>query len=392
MPSTVDVTDAAPARLRAGDGLIVLTVALLAIGVVMVASAGMVVQPTGTTGLADVLGSRASGLAAAAIVALVIGARIDVLALYRLRGLSSPIPWLVLLALGALVAVHLPGIGHSAKGATRWLDLGFIRVQASEIAKWSLPMILAWHGARRAAGLGRLGPGFVAPMILVGVICALIAVEDLGTAVLVGMVATCLLVAAGVRLWQALLLLPLAALGFVAAVLHSPYRMRRLTSFVDPYQDPTDAGYQMIQSMAAVSGGGLAGRGLGNGLQKFGYLPEDTTDFIFAIVCEEIGVVGAAMILGLYAALLSCGWSIVRRCAEPFGKLLALGIVLTIGLQAAINLFVVTGLAPTKGIALPLVSSGGSGWVLTAFSIGLLVSLDRGLSRTPPVALERSPA
>ena len=136
------------------------------------------------------------------------------------------------------------------------------------------------------------------------------------------------------------------------------------------YQDPDGIGYHVIQSMAAVAGGGLPGRGLGNGLQKFGYLPEDTTDFIFAVVCEELGLIGAVVVVCLYAALLLSGFGIVRRAAHPFERLLGLGVVLTLGFQALINLLVVTGLAPTKGIALPLLSWGGTGWCLTAFSIG----------------------
>ncbi|MHC4218507.1 MAG: FtsW/RodA/SpoVE family cell cycle protein, partial [Planctomycetota bacterium] len=150
-----------------------------------------------------------------------------------------------------------------------------------------------------------------------------------------------------------------------------------LRAWWDPYRDPQGIGYHVIQSMTTVAGGGLAGRGLGNGVQKFGYLPEDTTDFIFAVVCEEMGLVGATVVVGLFGGLLLCGWAIIRRTSDPFCRLLGLGILLTVGLQTLINLAVVTGWAPTKGIALPLVSAGGTGWVLTAFSLGLLVSIGR---------------
>ena len=127
-----------------------------------------------------------------------------------------------------------------------------------------------------------------------------------------------------------------------------------------------------------MADGGLAGRGLGNGVHKFGYLPHDTTDFIFAIICEELGLLGAAAVLCLYGGLLLCGLAIVRRASSPFAALLGLGIVLTVGLQALMNLAVVTGVVPPKGIALPLVSAGGTGWVLTAFCVGLLVSMEEG--------------
>jgi len=223
--------------------------------------------------------------------------------------------------------------------------------------------------------------GFFPTLWFVGAVCVLIALEDLGTAVLIGAVAMLILLASGVRLWQALLAAPAGVAFFAAMVIQSPYRLQRLMAYLDPYQDPQGIGYHIIQSMSAVAGGGIAGRGLGNGVRKFGYLPEDTTDFIFAIICEELGVFGAAFVLFLYAALLLSAFLVVRRQAHPFLRLLGTGVMLTIGLQAAINIAVVSGVAPTKGIALPLLSHGGTGWVLTAFSIGLLVSMDRAQNR-----------
>jgi cell division protein FtsW len=189
---------------------------------------------------------------------------------------------------------------------------------------------------------------------------------------------------------------PAAILGFVALVIASPYRVNRILAYLDPYQDPQGIGYHVIQSMGAIGGGGLAGRGLGNSIQKFGYLPEGTTDFIYAIICEETGVLGAAGVIALYVVLLWCGWMVVgaaRRGAatdgaaadapalSPFAQLLGLGVLATIGLQALINISVVTALAPTKGIALPLVSRGGTGWMLTCLALGLLISMDRSTSR-----------
>ncbi|MHC5004118.1 MAG: FtsW/RodA/SpoVE family cell cycle protein [Planctomycetota bacterium] len=204
-----------------------------------------------------------------------------------------------------------------------------------------------------------------------------------GTAVLVGAAGLAVLLAGGARLRHAALLVPAAALAVAGALVQSPYRLDRLRAFLDPYGDPQGVGYHMIQSMSAVSGGGLAGRGLGNSIQKFGYLPEDTTDFIFAIICEELGIVGAGLVICLYAMLCLCALSIIRRTTDRFAQLLAIGIVATIGLQALINLAVVTGCGPTKGIALPLISSGGTGWVLTAFCLGLLVSIGRRATDPP---------
>ncbi len=379
-----------PRMMRPGHGLMLIVFALLTLGVVMVNSAGLTIDPPRGIDLKQVLLGRPTVLAMVAVGMLLIGSRIPVQRLYTARGLASPVPWIILGSLVLLVAVHVPGIGREVNGARRWISLGPIGFQPSEVAKWGLIIVLAWYAARRAGAMGSLWRGFAPPMVLVGVICALIATEDLGTAVLIGMVAVIVLLAGGAKLWHTALLAPPAAVAVGAALLSSPYRVDRLRAFLDPYQDAQGIGYHMIQSMAAVAGGGLAGRGLGNGVQKFGYLPEDTTDFIFAIICEELGLIGAVVVVCLYAGLLLCGLAIIRRAADSFSRLLGLGILATIGLQALINMAVVTGLAPTKGIALPLLSSGGTGWALTAFCVGLLVSMDRAnatqVSEAPSIA------
>lgn len=378
--------------MRAGHGLILIVIALLTFGVVMVSSSGLSIDPDRAITLRDVLLGRPTILATLAVVMMLTGMMIPTRELYRVRGLVSPVPWIVLLAVALLLLVHVPGIGREVNGARRWITLGPIGFQPSEIAKWGILIVLAWHIARRSSAMGRLWTGFLPPMVLVFVICGLIGSEDLGTAALIGAVAVCMLVAGGTKIWQAALLLPVGLLGIVAAILTSPYRINRLHAFADPYQDSQGIGYHVLQSMAAVSGGGLAGRGLGNSIQKFGYLPEATTDFIFAIICEEFGIVGALVVISLYAMLLLCGLSIVMRTMHPFQRLLGLGILLTIGFQALINLAVVTGTAPTKGIALPLLSAGGTGWILTAFCLGLIISMDRELAEIEAVDTERAAA
>jgi len=191
------------------------------------------------------------------------------------------------------------------------------------------------------------------------------------------------LLAAGAKLWHIGVLAP-AGLGVVAAgLLTSDYRMKRVTSFIDPYADPAGDGFHVIQSMGAIANGEGVGRGLGHGLQKFGYLPEDTTDFIFAIISEELGLFGVALVLFLYCVLLTTGTDIARRDTRPVARLFVLGVIATIGLQACINLLVVTKLAPTKGIALPLISSGGTGWILTSAALGLLIRFDRTQGTRP---------
>jgi len=215
----------------------------------------------------------------------------------------------------------------------------------------------------------------------------MIGIEDLGTGVLVVGVAVLLLAAGGVRIAHLMLLVPAGLAAVTVAIIESPYRVRRLLAWQDPFADPQGIGYHIIQSLSAIAGGGVSGRGLGQGIQKFGYLPEGTTDFIFANICEELGLAGAVLVVGLFAALLWSGLQIITassegRSASPGLRLFGFGVVMTVGLQALMNLLVVTGLAPTKGIALPLVSHGGTGWVLTAFSLGLLASIDRSRRAT----------
>ncbi|MGA0174215.1 MAG: FtsW/RodA/SpoVE family cell cycle protein, partial [Phycisphaerales bacterium] len=268
-----------------------------------------------------------------------------------------------------------------------WIEIGPLTLQPSELAKWAMPLFLAWWCVRPGTDLSTLRRGFLPAIAVVFAVGAIVGIEDLGTAVLIVGVSGLVLLAAGVRWRHVLLLVPVGAAAVVGAIIQSPYRVKRLLAWQDPFADPQGIGYHVIQSLSAISGGGLAGRGLGQGVQKFGYLPEGTTDFIFAIICEELGLAGAAVVVGLIVGLLWCGISIIAPRGEAaavptrFQRLLGLAILLTIGLQALINVTVVTGLAPTKGIALPFVSSGGTGWVLTAFSVGLLLAIERDAIR-----------
>lgn len=401
--------------MRAGQIIALLVLTLFVFGVVMVASARLtplrradatirVDQTTQTrayiveeadgspTMLAgrrvfDTVLGKDGRLALLALAALLVGACVPVERLASLGGLLSPAPWLLATIVGLLLITLV--IGEQAHGATRWLRIGPVRFQPSEVAKWGLPALVAWHCIRHADGMHRFFTGFAPPVVLSGIVCALIAKEDLGTAALVMSVSLLMVFAAGARWWHLAMVLPAGAVAFVGFVFASPYRISRITAFLEPFRDAQDTGYQVIQSMGAIAGGGFGGRGLGHSLQKFDYLPFDHTDFIFAIICEELGFFGAAMIVAIFVGIIACGWAIVTgrsvpapaqdrpRLVPPFSALFGFGVVLTFGLQAVINIAVVTGLAPTKGIALPLVSQGGTGWVLTAFSLGLLVSIDR---------------
>ena len=311
-----------------------------------------------------------------AILVMLIASRINVRQFFKARGISNPLPYLILISLSLVVASMVPGIGKEVNGARRWLAIGSFTFQPSELVKWIMVIAVAYWCARKRGIMHKFFAGLLPPLLLVGLGCGIIVIEDLGTAALIGVVAVCILYAGGARVWQLLLLIPPALAGLVFAIMQSTYRMNRLTAFLDPWADPQGNGYHPIQSMLAIAQGGLTGSGLGGGIQKFGYLPEDQTDFIFAIICEELGIVGASLVIILFLVLLFVGLGIVKDCRDTFGRLVALGFLLTVSIQALINIAVVTVVVPTKGIALPLVSKGGTGWILTALAIGLVASLD----------------
>ncbi|MBX3364179.1 MAG: FtsW/RodA/SpoVE family cell cycle protein [Phycisphaeraceae bacterium] len=378
--------------LRPGHVIVCGVLSLLCLGVVMVNSAGMEMAPLGlgaSVSVDTILLSRSSIYLCLAMLAMGAAAMLPVRRMADNASLPAEhAPRLTGLVLGtililtALVTVYLPGLSREMNGSHRWIafDLpmvGALSIQPSEIAKWGTVVLCAWYLARTGSGIRSFFSGLLPLMIACGAIILVILKEDLGTGALVAMTFGCLLLASQAKRWH--LLLPVAAGSgaLAAAVMAEPYRLRRLETFMDPYVDPQGAGYHMIQSMATVAGGQGWGRGLGNGLQKFGYLPEDTTDFLFAIICEELGIFGAAMVAALYILILWAGVLIVRREVRPMLKLLGLGFLATLGGQALINMLVVTGWAPTKGIPLPLVSSGGTGWILTAASLGVLVAIDR---------------
>lgn len=394
-----------PSVLRAGHIVALAALALLSLGVVMVTSASMGVEPISPDGALsssrprgvwDVLAGAGIGRTLLYFV-LAISAMWVAASLPVRRWLSTGIDEgcrgaerraLTILALGALcitgvlLLVYIPGLAPKINGARRWLripapGLGQVSIQVSEIAKWGVVMLLAWYAAAQGPNLARFRLGLTPALIALAAICGIIVLEDLGTAALIACVGCLILWAGGAKITHFVTFAPAAIVGLAAAVWLSPYRVVRLIGFIDPYADPRGIGYHMIQSMRAVASGEGTGRGLGFGVQKYGYLPEDTTDFLFAVICEELGVAGAVMVVALYAALLIASLRILQREESRVGQLVCLGVMMTVGLQAMINLAVVTGIGPTKGIALPLVSAGGTGWILTAASLGLLIAMDR---------------
>ena len=224
---------------RTGHGLILCVVTLLVFGVIMVQSAGLRIVPDQSIDIREVLLGKQAILAALAIFVMLIASYLPVQRLYTARGPTSPIPWIVLGSILLLVLVHVPGFGREVNGARRWIHidpLGF-QFQPSELAKWGLLIVLAWYATRKSGSMHLFRHGFLPPMILVGIICALIATEDLGTAVLIAAVSVGMLIAAGARLAHVALLIPVGAIGIVGAVMTSEYRINRLKAFLDPYSD-----------------------------------------------------------------------------------------------------------------------------------------------------------
>ena len=263
----------------------------------------------------------------------------------------------------------------------RWLKipLGPISVsfQPSELAKWAVIFFLATVCDKFRDGIRLYWRGFVPVCLVVGVVVALVIVEDFGTAAFIALSAFLMLIIAGVKWWHILTPLPFGAVAFSFMLIRSPSRMRRIAAFLDPEKWMNSAGYQANQSLIALGSGGLWGKGLGKGICKYGHLPEDTTDFIFAIIGEELGFVGNAAVILLFMMFIGLGILAVIRCRDRFGRLLSGGIVLAIAIQAALNIGVVTVVLPTKGIPLPFVSAGGTSMLLSAAAVGVLINIVR---------------
>ncbi len=293
-----------------------------------------------------------------------------------LRSLTS---YLLVLSLALLIIVLIPGLGTEINRARRWLRIIIgpvvISFQPSELAKWSIVFFLAAFCDKFGDEIKLYWKRFVPVCIIIGLLVGLIVIEDFGTAAFIALLSFLMLITAGVK-WQHILTpLPFGAAGFIAILIYSPNRMQRLVAYFNPDKLTDTIAYQANQSLIALGSGGLWGKGLGRGICKYGHLPEDTTDFIFAIIGEELGFVGNAVVIGLLIVFVLLGIFVVVRCRDPLGQLLAGGIIFTIGLQAALNIGVVTVVLPTKGIPLPFVSAGGTSLLLSSAAVGVLLNI-----------------
>jgi len=363
-------------RLRQRDILTLCVFSLLMLGLVMVQSAAMNVTGEAKWQWTE-RGTRHALYTLFAIVAYFVVGNLDYSLLARASAANwrKPVIWMLAVAAFTCLIVLVPHVGIEKNGARRWLPLGITQVQPSEIAKLAVVIFLAWWLTEQPVDLERFGRGFVVTLAPVGAIAVLVVIHDFGTAALIALCTIVMLIAARVKWWHLAVVIPPAIGIAMWFVMHKEYRWRRMTAFLDPWATPRGEGYHMIQSLLSFATGGLAGRGLGNGIQKLGYLPEDTTDFIFAVICEELGLFGALLTIVLYFGILYVAWQAVRQNRDSFGRMLAFGIGAMIGLQAVINIAVATVSVPTKGLSLPLVSAGGSGLIITCAALGLLHSV-----------------
>jgi cell division protein FtsW len=421
-PAAVELEDEAQGG-GCDMGILFVVGVLMTLGAVMVYSASVTLEggaPDWRRWWTSPL--RQCVFAALGLVAMFLAAHMDFRLLAWQRpgdGWRAGLP--ALLAAGLIVTALIPGVGVRGGGAQRSIPVSLgglsLTFQPAELAKLAMVVWLAallsrngWRSAeRRESGpafstLGRrdadaprrggttrnLGrpaldvrslPVYVAAIASAGVLIGLTAIEDFGTAALMGVVMVCMLFAAGAR-WSHLLATALLAVPAAAGlILIEPYRVQRVLTYFSANPDPSAEGYQVTQALIAIGSGGWWGRGLGAGVQKYGYLPQDNNDFILAVVCEELGVAGGIVVALLFLVLLWRGARIAARAADPFGRLLAAGVTLLICLQAAFNFGVVTNSVPTKGISLPFVSAGGSGVLVLGLAAGLLASVRRSCPR-----------
>jgi len=349
--------------------LIFSVIALMVFGLLMVASASMVISDK-QFGYPFHYLFRQIAFVGVGVTVAIIASRFSIETWQRYS------PLLLLLALLLLVAVLIPGIGHVVNGSRRWISFGVISLQVSEVVKLCFILYLASYIARYKEQIESQFQGFVKPLVILGIIGVLLLMEpDFGSLAVLSMTVLIMLFLADVRLMPFIGLFMVVILAMSALAIFSPYRLARLTTFLNPWHNPFGSGYQLTQSLIAFGRGGLFGVGLGNSIQKLYYLPEAHTDFIFAVVAEELGLVGELLLILLFFIVVYRILLLGRRAYE-LGKLysafVCYGGGLWVSLQTLINIGVNTGLLPTKGLTLPFISYGGSSLLVNCLLIGVI--------------------
>ncbi|ODN43059.1 putative lipid II flippase FtsW [Piscirickettsia litoralis] len=356
------------------DGLLIIAIlSLLGLGLVMVGSASMVVAQSNYDAPFHFL------IRQGIYVALGCGVMLFMVCLNTELWRKLALP-LLFLGIGLLVIVLLPGVGREVNGSTRWLHLGPISLQVSELIKFCMIVYVADYLVRHEQAVQETLVGFLKPLALIGVIAVFLLLQpDFGALVVLAATVFVMLFMAKVPLRRFVVIFVIVAIGFSLVMVAAPYRLARLTSFLNPWADQFNTGYQLTQSLIAFGRGGWFGVGLGDSVQKLFYLPEAHTDFLVAIIGEELGFIGVMVVVGLFALLVFRGLLIARQAEylqQKFDAYLAYGVSFWVGLQAIINLGVNTGLLPTKGLTLPLMSFGGSSLVINCLALGLLLRID----------------
>ncbi len=369
-----------PARrrvpLQVDPVLLVITAALLFSGIVILASASISISDSTENDPFYYVGRQA-------IAALIGGAAGFTLLFIPMRVWNKVGPLMLLIGLALLLVILAPGVGHSVNGSTRWIRFGIINLQVSEPARLCLMIYLAGYLVRQNKCLREQFTGFLRPMLILSLACGLLLAEpDFGAAFVLLATALAMLFVAGARYRDFLIFFGVAVVAMVGLAISSPYRLERLTGFLDPWSDPYASGFQLTQSLIAIGRGEWFGVGLGNGVQKLFYLPEAHTDFVFAVFAEEFGLFGLLILISLFFALLWRIFMLGIRAAKVdrfFEAYLAIGIGTWLGLQTFINIGVNMGLLPTKGLTLPLISYGRSSLIVVMVSIGLLLRIHHEL-------------
>jgi cell division protein FtsW len=370
-----------PARLRTelklDPVMLTLVMAMLLGGLVILASASITVSDNATGNPFFYLERQ--------LVAAVIGVGAALVCLFIPMSVWQALGFpMLLLALALLTVVLMPGVGYEVNGATRWVRIGIMNLQVSEPARLCLFIYLAGYAVRQQKALRERFVGFLRPMLVMSIACVLLLAEpDFGAAIVLLSTALVILFIAGARIRDFIVFFATAVIAMVTLALTSPYRLNRLTAFLDPWADPYNSGFQLTQSLIAIGRGKWLGVGLGDGVQKLFYLPEAHTDFVFAVFAEEFGLLGSVVLIALFVALLWRVFKLAMRAADAerfFEAYLAIGLGTWLGLQAFINVGVNMGLLPTKGLTLPLISYGRSSMIVALAAIGLLLRIHHELA------------
>ena len=370
-----------PARMKTelqiDSVLLIIAVALLMGGFVILASASISISNNAANNPFFYIQRQ--------LVAAAIGAVAGFICLFiPMRLWRSLGPLILFVGFMLLIVVLIPGIGHEVKGSTRWVRLGVMNLQVSEPARLCFILYLAGYLVRRNKSLREEFTGFLRPMIVLSLACVLLLLEpDFGATVVLLATAMVMMFVAGARIRDFLVFSVTAVLTLVALAVVSPYRMQRITGFLDPWADPFDSGFQLTQSLIAIGRGEWFGVGLGDSVQKLFYLPEAHTDFVFAVYAEEFGLLGSFVLIALFLALLWRVFKLAMRAANAerlFEAYIAIGLGTWLGIQAFINIGVNMGMLPTKGLTLPLISYGRSSLIITMICIALLLRIHHELA------------